>query len=1216
MPRQRSLASAVLACAVLVGLAVIGGPGSARAAAPGTMVLHYTFDGDLSGGVVADASGHGLDGTLVNPGSATQVTGVDGSPALSLPGGSAGSATAPYVSIPNGLFRGLHAATISAWVRWSGGADFQWVYCLGKDQATATFVTPSYSGVATTRSSIKPVSGGAEVGVDATAKLPAGHWVNLVTTIDGTSLTYYLNGVRIGSTPARLDLAATMDSAANTTSGYLGKPFWGGHPFLSGAIDDFRVYDAALSDTQVAALAGDHRARLVAVPATRFDVRTSAGVAPTLPTVTGTFSDGIDRALPVTWDAVDPTSYRTRGRFTVTGVVTGVGVTVTANVTVIEPGDLTIDLATTTGAFHGGASGTLYGVYGDGVPTRNLIAGMNLRTVATKAQDGPQHPGADALEVVRPLADSTGGDVYIYLTDIYRGFPYEWPGNTPQARLADYRAKITTEVDQVLALPARYRRHIVFVPFNEPEGNMFGDGPWSYDGVNWLSDPRDFFAAWDDVNALIKQKLPQARIAGPNTSILFDQDKDFLAHTVAAKTVPDVFTWHELSNPAAIRTNVARYRNWENEVFAGTASAGRHLPINLDEYAYNYHTSVPGQMIQWVSAIEESAVDADIAYWNIDGNLSDSAVQANRGNGQWWLLHAYGQLSGQTVRVIPPYPNTNYTMQGVATLDRTKAQARALFGGTSGKGLVTFTGVDPRIFGRSVHALVQEIPWTGQLGDSPQPRVVAELTLPVSRATRTVGFDFGGTLPELTGSSAYEIILTPGRHATSPAVSPTLWTGSYEAEDAAHHGSGYSRNGPEGSPGNVAKFYTSGGYDVGGLRTGSDVTLDFTVSVPRDGRYDLSVFANSLNTYNLVADQGPTNVFLTVDGAAEQELHLPLGYKWVVWDHTDTTVRLTRGTHTLTLAARSLDGSRATRGDAIVDRLTLALPNPAATPSIYEAEYATLAGGARTSYDHRRVSGAGGVTLAARQSATFWVYSPVDGPSTLRFDAHGGTSTLAVNDQNIGAIGCTSQFTVFLSGGVNKVTVTGRYGRQFLDRLRVRTSPGALASRWYEAEDAAPAGSASVAAYSLASGGRAVTGVGGPPGNGNTLTFDVSVRTAGTYAMTVRYSNPERSPASHYNPDPLARHADVRINGGPPQRVLFPNTFHANNFWTLTVPVRLRAGHNVLRFSSAELPDANGHSYISDRYPGLSLRSRYAPIIDKLAITAFVAPPPRRGHWR
>lgn len=39
--------------------------------------------------------------------------------------------------------------------------------------------------------------------------------------------------------------------------------------------------------------------------------------------------------------------------------------------------------------------------------------------------------------------------------------------------------------------------------------------------------------------------------------------------------------------------------------------------------------SVPGRMIQWIAALEECKVDADMAYWNIDGNLNDSAVEAN-----------------------------------------------------------------------------------------------------------------------------------------------------------------------------------------------------------------------------------------------------------------------------------------------------------------------------------------------------------------------------------------------------------------------------------------------------------------------------------------------------------------------------------------------------------------------------------------------------------
>lgn len=60
--------------------------------------------------------------------------------------------------------------------------------------------------------------------------------------------------------------------------------------------------------------------------------------------------------------------------------------------------------------------------------------------------------------------------------------------------------------------------------------------------------------------------------------------------------------------------------------------------------------------------------------------------------------------------------------------------------------------------------------------------------------------------------------------------------------------------------------------------------------------------------------------------------------------------------------------------------------------------------------------------------------------------------------------------------------------------------------------------------------------------------------------MRVRYADPEQSEVAHSNPDPLARHADISVNGAAPRRVLFPHGFHANNFWELTVPVELRKG--------------------------------------------------------
>ena len=99
---------------------------------------------------------------------------------------------------------------------------------------------------------------------------------------------------------------------------------------------------------------------------------------------------------------------------------------------------------------------------------------------------------------------------------------------------------------------------------------------------------------------------------------------------------------------------------------------------------------------------------------------------------------------------------------------------------------------------------------------------MAELILPVENGTITLDFD-GADLPTLQESSAYELVLMPAGFGSASSTPPTLWEGSYEAEDAEYRGSGYSRNGPEGSPSDVGKFYTSGGYNVGGLRTGLNV---------------------------------------------------------------------------------------------------------------------------------------------------------------------------------------------------------------------------------------------------------------------------------------------------------------------------------------------------------------------------------------------------------
>jgi chitodextrinase len=1167
--------------------------------------LHWTMD-EVVDGTVADASGHGLTGSVA--GTASLIDTGDGGTALDLAGGAAGG----YVAVPRGALEGATDLTVSTRIRWDGtGGSWQWAYALGTDTSRYLFTTPS-TNEGRLRTAITQAGGSAESQVTGSAALPDGRWATLTTTLDTSAdrLTTYLDGVAVSSAATSLS-AADLLTATASGAGFVGRSFYA-DPLFDGAVDDFRIWHAALSAEQVAEVVGGELPALTGLSGDEFTARTVVGTAPELPdTVRGTFSDGYDRDVPVSWDPIDPERYARTGEFTATG--TAAGQAVSAQVTV-HRGELRVDLGTDTGEFLGGASGLLYGLYGDGMPSDNLVEGMNVRSVATKAQDGAQHPGSDALEVVGSLADTTDGDVYLRVTDWYRGFPYQWPGDTPEEKLADYATVLDNQLDLIATLPDEDRDNLVIEPFNEPEGNMFGTGEWSLDGTSWLDDPTDYFAAWDRTYRTIKERFPDMRVAGPGTSVLFDQVEGFLAHTVEAGTVPDIITWHELTHPEAIRDSVATFRGWEAGVFAGTSHEGTELPININEYAFNYHTSVPGQMIQWMSAIEDTKVDAMIAFWNINGNLSDSAVQSNRGNGQWWLYNAYAQMTGHTVEVTPPNPGQNYTLQGLATLDEEQAISRTLLGGGTGSAPVDLVNVPADVFGDQVRVTVREIPWTGQLGDSAQPRHLAELTLPV--VDGTVALDFGGdTLPALAESSAYELVVTPAGSGATTTATPDLWEASYEAEDAAHSGTGYSRNGPEGSPQDVGKFYTSGGYDVGGLRTGSDVVLDFTVDVPQDGSYDLSVFANSLNTYGLVQDQGPTNVFLRVDGAAEQELFLPLGYKWVVWDHTDTTVDLTAGTHTISLAARGLDGG-ATVGDAIVDRITLARANPDAGTSVYEGELAQLAD-ARTDYTVGD-SGAGVADLAAGGTATFWVYGPEDAEAALGVDLAGdGAGTLAVNGYDVLDLATGDTVAAHLRGGVNKVTVTAGADGLRLDRLTVGAGEGLLTGTEYQAEDAALSGDAQVVDLSLAEGGQAVAGIGGEPGNDSTLTFTVAAEESGPHAVVVRFSNPEQVDGTHYNPNPVARHADISVNGGEAQRELFVPTFHQNNFWERTIVLDLDVGENTIALRSEEATNWDGVTYASQTWlADYNLRADEAPIVDRITVSPLAATPVVVEAWQ
>jgi hypothetical protein len=83
-------------------------------------------------------------------------------------------------------------------------------------------------------------------------------------------------------------------------------------------------------------------------------------------------------------------------------------------------------------------------------------------------------------------------------------------------------------------------------------------------------------------------------------------------------------------------------------------------------------------------------------------------------------------------------------------------------------------------------------------------------------------------------------------------------------------------------------------------------TSKFDVSVPQTGEYQPSVFDGS---YCQAADvSGLTNIFVRVDGGDPQQVWIPCGYQWVIWNHADTSIHLTSGAHQISLSTAGANG--------------------------------------------------------------------------------------------------------------------------------------------------------------------------------------------------------------------------------------------------------------------------------------------------------------------
>jgi len=220
---------------------------------PGTAGLsaYYTMDGDMK-----DSSGKGNHGTLVNNqvfvdskagfGKALQFDGID-----------------DYVELPiSTLMNTLDSVTFATWVNFdsSNANSFQRIFDFGGPTPAVgnpnnyMFLTPRQGTSGPMRFAIRKTTSTAESLVDAPAMVPT-DWHHLAVMINGAAMTMQLclDGQVVGS-GATLVLPKDLGV---TNQNWLGRSQWTADGYLTGQLDEFRIYNRALSEGEVRYLAGD-----------------------------------------------------------------------------------------------------------------------------------------------------------------------------------------------------------------------------------------------------------------------------------------------------------------------------------------------------------------------------------------------------------------------------------------------------------------------------------------------------------------------------------------------------------------------------------------------------------------------------------------------------------------------------------------------------------------------------------------------------------------------------------------------------------------------------------------------------------------------------------------------------------------------------------------------------------------------------------------------
>lgn len=757
------------------------------------------------------------------------------------------------------------------------------------------------------------------------------------------------------------------------------------------------------------------------------------------------------------------------------------------------------------------ASGYLYGLADNGVPSEAMTDSIDITSVSAKVIGGLQHPTGDVDNVAGQLDECEY--IVVYLQDCFdtwyycydeimalrKAGTYDWKEFIEERFLPTVEAKVKELKEK------DYADRLVYCLYNECDNAIwFGnyvDGNLLYDETG----RQNFYEAWKITYDLVKSIDPDATIGGPG---FYDYEttkiEGFMDFCTENNCVPEIIIYHELAywSVPDWYAHVEDYRRIEKE-----NGLSEHTII-VTEYGEMEECGNPADMLHYIICMEETNIYGNVAFWRLSNNLNDTAADDNSPNSNWWLYRKYAEMEGnvlQTSSKSDSIYNPRERLDGIATLTSDKKTVNMIVTGQEEKFAVKIKNLDETDMDCRVDVKIECVYYKGLTGIVSEPILLRQYT-----ATSSFG-NLNINVPATDDDAVYFITVTE-HDGDIEAVRNTNIPVRYEFESGTLIGTAYTYDSAYATTGDIKGM--CGGFE----NDGDGVKLTFKVDA--EGWYDLDVIFGKHNDAATPDGRDYAEVYFTLDGES-QVITFENTIKSEYTSCKTLNAYLSKGTHTVEFSHKN--------GTFVLDSMLVAKTEN-------DTEIAVLKDSANGS--------------------EFLAVAPYDGFYQI------STSTSASVSVD-GAKGSVSDGSLlYLRRGLNEILFDSKdvdFSLKTAD-----TSSASVFSTTVKASDMTLSDGATLNTDKY--GNTYVASITSESGK---ATFTVNASKAGDYRITLLYANNGEGGVHSYNVDLIERYVSVSVNGAESEDIYCRNTYSNYTYKTMTFNVTLAEGANTVTLTNS-----------------------------------------------